>query len=253
MQPQEQNPYGYGQGSNQGGYAATVADAAVEDRSTFIVRTYAHLAGAIFAFVAIIALLFATGIGDRMGAFLVSFGQIGWLMVLGAFMGVTMIANKWAHSNASKGMQYAGLGLYVVAEAIIFTPLILMVMMIGAETGTGGLDILAEAGLLTVALFGGLTAVVFLTRKNFSFLRSVVMFGGLAAMGIIIVSAIAGFSLGLFFMWAMVVFAAVTILYNTSNVLHEYNTNQYVAAALALFASFALLLWYVIQIVASRR
>ena len=52
MQPQEQNPYGYGQGSNQGGYAATVADAAVEDRSTFIVRTYAHLAGAIFAFVA---------------------------------------------------------------------------------------------------------------------------------------------------------------------------------------------------------
>ncbi len=150
-------------------------------------------------------------------------------------------------------MQYAGLGLYVVAEAVLFVPLIAMAMMVSAESGGGSFDVLGEAAIMTVALFGGLTAIVFLTRKDFSFLRGALMFGGLAAMGLIVVSAIAGFSLGLFFMWAMVAFAAISILYNTSNVLHHYNVTQHVAAALSLFASFALLLYYVIQIVMSRR
>ena len=43
------------------------------------------------------------------------------------------------------------------------------------------------------------------------------------------------------------------ILYYTSNILHQYRTDQYVAAALALFASVALLFWYVIQIFMASR
>ena len=46
----------------------------------------------------------------------------------------------------------------------------------------------------------------------------------------------------------MVVFASGAILYNTSNLLHRYDPDQYVAAALSLFASVALLFWYVLQI-----
>jgi FtsH-binding integral membrane protein len=46
----------------------------------------------------------------------------------------------------------------------------------------------------------------------------------------------------------MVVLASGYILYHTSNVLHHYGTEQYVAAALALFASVALLFWYVLQL-----
>lgn len=238
----------------QGGtYNQAVADASVEERSGFIVRTYLHLTGAIFAFVGIIALLFVTGAADTLISVMFMGGRMGWLVVLGLFMAVSYIANKWAHSNVSQPMQYAGLGLYVVAEAVLFVPLIAMAMMVSAESGGGSFDVLGEAAIMTVALFGGLTAIVFLTRKDFSFLRGALMFGGLAAMGLIVVSAIAGFSLGLFFMWAMVAFAAISILYNTSNVLHHYNVTQHVAAALSLFASFALLLYYVIQIVMSRR
>ncbi|MEM7034525.1 MAG: permease, partial [Chloroflexota bacterium] len=37
----------------------------------------------------------------------------------------------------------------------------------------------------------------------------------------------------------------------TSNVLHHYRPDQHVAAALSLFASVALLLWYVIQFLLS--
>ena len=62
------------------------------------------------------------------------------------------------------------------------------------------------------------------------------------------VSIVFGFSLGLLFSGAMVIIASISILYNTSNVLHRYNPQQHVAAALSLFASVALLFWYILRI-----
>ena len=67
-------------------------------------------------------------------------------------------------------------------------------------------------------------------------------------LGLIVASFIFPISLGLWFSGAMVVFASGAILYNTSNLLHRYDPDQYVAAALSLFASVALLFWYVLQI-----
>jgi FtsH-binding integral membrane protein len=60
-----------------------------------------------------------------------------------------------------------------------------------------------------------------------------------------------GFSLGIFFMGAMVAFAAAYILYDTSNVMKHYRTDQHVAASLALFASVALMFWYMLQLLMS--
>ena len=47
-----------------------------------------------------------------------------WLIVIGLFMGVSYLANMWAHSDTSPGVQYLGLALYTVAEAIILLPLL---------------------------------------------------------------------------------------------------------------------------------
>jgi FtsH-binding integral membrane protein len=51
------------------------------------------------------------------------------------------------------------------------------------------------------------------------------------------------------FCYAMVALASAAIIYNTSNVLHRYRTDQHVAAALALFAAVALLFWYILTII----
>ncbi|MEM9069076.1 MAG: Bax inhibitor-1 family protein [Myxococcota bacterium] len=247
--------YGFqqqGGGYSPEAYGGAVAHASVEERASFITRTYLHLVGAIFAFVAIETVIMVTGLGETL-LNLALMGRWSWLIFLGGFMAVSYIADKWARTSTSVGMQYAGLILYTVGEAILFAPLVLMAVILDAETGGSGYGLLGKAGLITVVLFGGLTGVVFLTRKDFSFLRSILMFGGFAAMGIIVASIAFGFSLGLFFSWAMVVFAAGSILYNTSNVMLYYRTNQHVAAALSLFASFALLLWYVLQIVMASR
>jgi FtsH-binding integral membrane protein len=222
-----------------------VAHSNVEERSAFILRTYLHLVGAIFAFVGLEAVLFASGLIEPILGALGS-SRFVWLLFMAGFVGVSYLADSWARSATSPGLQYAGLGLYVVAESIIFAPLLALAAYV--EPG-----LIPKAGLITLVLFGGLTGVVFITRKDFSFLRGVLMLGGFAGIGLIVASIVFGFSLGLFFSWAMLALAAGYILYDTSNVMLHYRTDQHVSAALALFASVALMLWYVLRILLNSR
>jgi len=224
----------------------TMADrASTEERAQFIVRTYLHLFGAVIAFVLLETFIQLTPIADGMYNMLAA-TRFGWLAVLGAFVVVSHVANKWAHGSVSLGQQYAALILYVVAEAIIFAPLIYMALVFT------GPEVIINAAMATSFIFAGLTAVVFITRKNFSFMGPFLGVMGLSAMAIIVVSIIFGFNLGVLFSVAMIAFSSGYILYNTSNVMHEYNTNQYVAASLTLFAAVALLFWYILRLFMSR-
>jgi len=110
-----------------------------------------------------------------------------------------------------------------------------------------------KAGLLTGALVAGISLVAFTTKKDFSFLGGFLKIGGFIIMGLIVLSFIPGINLdlGVWFSAAMVIFASISVLYTTSNIIHQYNTNQYVAASLGLFASVALLFWYILRILMS--
>jgi FtsH-binding integral membrane protein len=229
--------------------APVVAEAAPELRAAFIGRTYAHLLAAILAFTVLEIVWFATPVAGAVIS-LLGLSQYAWLLVLGAFVGVSYLANNWAMSSKSQGMQYAGLGLFVVAESILFLPLIAMAVVLGAQGEEG---ILGKAVIITVMLFTSLTGIVFVTRKDFSFLRGVLIFAGIAALGLIVVSILFGFTMPTFFSYVMVAFACGYILYDTSNVMLHYRTSQHVAAALALFASVMLLFWYVLRILIDRR
>ena len=50
----------------------------------------------------------------------------------------------------------------------------------------------------------------------------------------------------------MIGYAGGVILYDTSNVLHHFPEDRYVAAALQLFAGIALMFWYVLRLFLSR-
>lgn len=224
-------------------YTNAVIHATETDRAGFIRRTYAHLAGAILAFIAVETLLLQLPIAGAIARMMTT--GFSWLLVLGAFMGISMLAQRWAQSDTSPQIQYVGLGLYVVAQAIIFLPLMYIVVSYSSPS------VIPMAGLITLNLFAGLTAVVFLTKKDFSWMRNILTIGGFVALGVIIASMIFGFSLGLLFSFIMVAFAAGAILYDTSNVMNHYRTDQHVAASLSLFASIALLFWYILNIVRS--
>lgn len=214
-------------------------------RAAFIRKTYGHLAGAIGLFVVLEALFLKMGLG-AVALQLLGKSSFSWLIVLGGFMMVSWVAEKWATSSTSLATQYAGLALYTVAEALIFLPLIMMAMMM---TGDGSL--LVQAGFITGAMVLGITLVAFTTKKDFSFLGGFLKIGGLVALGLIVASFFLPVTLGLWFSGAMIIFASVAILYSTSNLIHRYHTDQYVAASLSLFAGVALLFWYVLQFLMS--
>ena len=221
------------------GSGQVVSELPGEAKAGFIRRTYAHLAGAIAVFALLEAQLLSMGWGEK-AMQLLSVSSWSWLVVLAAFMGVGMLADKWAKSGASRELQYAGLGLYVVAEALIFLPLLYM-----AQNYAQG--VIQNAAIVTAALVGGITIIVFTTRKDFSFIGPAISIAGAVALGCIVAGVVFGFQLGMYFSAVMILFAGACVLYTTSNILHVYNEEQHVAASLALFSSVALMFWYVVQ------
>lgn len=227
-------------------YGYAVIDASKEERSTFIKRTYTHLAAAILMFTALEAMLLGPLKETTFPLMktMVS-SRASWLVVLLAFMGVGWVADYWARTSASRTMQYVGLIVYVLAEAIIFMPLLYI------ATHLTSADVLPTAAILTLTLFVGLTATVFITGKDFSFLRTILSVGLFVAIGVIVVALLFGFTLGAIFSIVMIGLAAGYILYYTSQIQHHYHPDQHVAASLALFAAVALMFWYILILLLS--
>jgi hypothetical protein len=145
----------------------------------------------------------------------------------------------------SRAMQYVALAGYVVAEAIIFIPLLVI-----AEINAPGA--IASAGVLTLVGFGALTGIALTTGKDFTVMGAMLRWAGVSALLLIAGSVLFGFQLGMLFSFAMVVFAGATILYSTSKILRTYPEDRYVSAALELFASVALMFWYILRIFSRR-
>jgi FtsH-binding integral membrane protein len=227
--------------------------AAETARAAFIRRTYAHLAGAILAFVAlelvIFQVLFPTQEAASELALRLFGSPVAMLVMLALFIGVGWLADAWARSEASPALQYLGLAVTVVLWAVIFIPILTVATYYVKDAhGQPDRSLIPTAGILTLGMFAGLTLSVFVTRKDFSFLRPILCVASLIAIALCIAAIIFGFTLGLLFSFAMVALASGFILYDTSNVLHHYRTDQHVAAALALFASVAMLFFYILRI-----
>ena len=150
-------------------HGETAAAAPVSERVAFIRRTYAHVLGAILAFVGLSAGLIATGMAEQILRDIFLASRMSWLLLMVVFIGGTFAAQYMAQARRSVGMQYAGLALYVMLYTLLFCA-------------------------------------------------------------------------------AMVALAAGFIIYDTSNIIHHYGTNEHVAASLELFASVALLFWYILRI-----
>ena len=226
---------------DQANYLAPVAEASVEDRSEFIWKCYAHVVGAIIAFAAIEVYFFQSGIAEKIAAPMLN----NWWIVLGAFIIGGWGASHAAHRVRSVGAQYAALAFFVFLEALIFAPMLYIAYLMepGIIDSAAGVTLLGCAGLIAVAM---------ITRKDFSFLRGLLVWGGMLALIGIFGSFIFGYQMGTWFSLAMIGLAGAAVLYDTSNILHHYPRDKYVAASLALFASIALMFWYVLRLFMSR-
>jgi FtsH-binding integral membrane protein len=233
--------------SYDNGYAGSSGYSVASVKAEFLRRTYMHLAGAILAFTIVEAgLINALQMAGMQGAVFTVMTKMGWIGVLLAFMVASWVARTWAHSSTSLTMQYMGLGLYVLAEAIIFLPLLIYASHFAP-------NIIVQAGIMTLAVFAGLTTAVLMTGKDFSFLGTAISLGSWLILATIVCSMLFGFQLGLWFSLGMVAFACACILYTTSTILHHYHPSQYVGAALELFSSIAYLFYNIMMVLLRSR
>ncbi|HEV7589502.1 MAG TPA: Bax inhibitor-1 family protein [Longimicrobium sp.] len=226
------------------GYAAPQPVIAIDAtrRAQFITRTYTHLLAAIIGFTAVEVVLFQAGLALPIAQAMLG---VGWLLVLGGFMVAGWLFSGMAARAQTRSAQYFALAGYVLAEAIIFVPLLVI-----ADINAPGA--ITSAALLTLVGFGALTGIAMTTAKDFTFLGGILRWCGVAALLLIVGGVVFGFELGMFFSFAMVVFAGATILYSTSRILRTYPEDRYVSAALELFASVALMFWYILRIFSRR-
>ena len=224
---------------------ATLDDAA---RGDFIVRVYQHLLVAVGAFVGFEALLINLGVAEAMWDF-ISGRSTMWLLLLGGFMVVNWLATTAAHDVLEPSRQYLGLFAMAAAEAVIFAPFLHYFF----EVQPNGTSTVVAAAVITVAGFAGLSAVAFGTRHDLSFLRPMLLWGGVSALVLIGAAVIFGLELGIWFSVAMIALAGASILYQTQTILRRYPSEAYVGASVQLFASVMMLFWYVLRLVGQLR
>lgn len=223
-----------------------VSELSEVDKVAFYKKTYSHVAVGVLVFILFEYLLLQS---EAIVNFALSMTEgYRWLIMLGGFMFITNYAERMTLKTPDKNKQYLAYGVYILAEAFIFVPLI----YIAAFYMESGPEILNQAAIVTLALFTGLSAIVFVTKKDFSFLKAGLTVGFFIAIGLILAGTLFGFNLGLWFSVGMCVLAAGSILYQTSNLVNKYSNDQYIPAALGLFASLMLLFWYVLSIFMSR-
>lgn len=221
-----------------------VAQSSDVEKASFYKKTYLHVALAILAFIGVETVLLQV-VPDQL-IFAMFAQRYIWLLIIGVFWLASVLATKWSLS-LDKSTQYFGLGFYVVLEAVIFLPLIKI------ATLYAGPQVIYQAAMLTIAMFAGISAVAFTSKRDFSFLRNIIIIGGFISLGLIVGGMLFSFNFGLWFSVGMVILASATILYQTSKLKDSYSTNQYVGASLQLFASIMLLFWYLLSILMSRR
>jgi FtsH-binding integral membrane protein len=197
--------------------------------------------GAILAFTAIEVYFFQSGLAERIALPMMN----NWFLVMGAFILCGWGATHVAHRIESRNVQYAAFGAFVFLEALIFAPM----LYIASMQAPGMIESAAGVTILGVV---GLVATVMITRKDFSFLRGMMTWGFMLALVAIVSSMIFGFQLGTWFSVAMIGFAGAAVLYDTSNIMHHYPQDKYVAASMQLFASIAMMFWYILRLFMSR-
>ena len=201
-------------------YGSTpVASVGVEDRLVFLKKVYGLLA----------ASLFTATVGAYLGA-----GPL--LPVVAPNIFLLFIVEIGLIFFASYAAQKPGLNMialfsFTTVSGLTLGPVLAMYVMAGRS------HIITEAFLLTALIFTALTLYVVFSRKDFSFMSGF-LFTGLiiVVVGGLLNALVFQSPMGQFMISGAVVFLfSGFILYDTSNILRNYSTDQHVSATLALY------------------
>lgn len=231
------------------GPAGTVsaAQATTPARLAFLRKTYSLFSLAMVLWMGTAAALISNVSALNAVAGLVGGGIGGFMLYLfGAFILLRVTAKTFP-------LNVIGLSLFAVFMGAFTAPVV--AMYLGLE---GGVGIVLQAFLLTLTVFGALTAYVLTTKKDFSFMRGALSICMGLVFGMVILAVFgAGFAVdivsGTGWSVAIVLLFGGYMLYDTSNILHRYPANMAASAAATLFLDFVIMFIHMLRLVGASR
>lgn len=198
----------------------TAAQANLAERLSFIRKVYALF---------FVATLFAVGgvaLGFLFPPLMVAAFEHPWIaliLMLGGVMGAQAVRHQ-------PGVNLFALFAFTMLTGVVISPLLYIVNQNNPAS-------IIQAGVLTVGIFGGLTAYAFISKRDFSFLRGMLVTGLIVIIlaGLLNVLLVGSLGLGFAVAVATLLLFAGFVLYDTSNIIRRYPTNEYVAGALSLY------------------
>jgi FtsH-binding integral membrane protein len=234
-----QNPYGQ-QNPFSSSTGWTVAESPAEVQSAFILKTYALFFAGILAAVVMGGITLNTPLYD----IALMLRQIPLLAC-----GLLIVGGIAAQAvSRIEGLNYAALFGFTSLVGFLLTPIVDRY-----ESMFPG--IVAQAGFLTVVIFGALTAYVFVTKKDFSFMGGMLCVGGIGLFIAILANAFwfQSAGIGYWIAWISLFLFSGFVLYDTSQIIHRHDPKSYCAAALDLFIDFYMIFMSLLQILAGSR
>lgn len=171
---------------------------------------------------------------------------LGMLIPFGAIMAASFLRHK-------PGINVAALFGATFISGISLGPTLFWAQLMTTAGGTLSPAPIRDAFLLTVMGFGGLTGYVFVSKRDFSFLRGFVSIGIFVLLGAMLLNFfIGGATFGLAISSVGVILFGAFVLYDTSRLLREESRDP-VGGALSLYLNFVNMFLMLLRILASRR
>jgi FtsH-binding integral membrane protein len=160
------------------------------------------------------------------------------ILIIGEFVCIIALMFARKTGNVSIGLLY----LFAAIQGAIFGPVLMMANRVAP-------GVPAQAAVLTVATFGGLSLYAIQSRKDFSYLGGM-LFAGLIAL------VVAGFVMFFVHMPLMSMIYSVVgilifsgyVLYDTSNIMLRLTPDQAVVGAISLYLDLINLFWMILNL-----
>jgi len=215
----------------------------VEERLAFLRRVYGWMFAGVLATVMGIAIAIESGLAMN----LLLAGLLPNILLTVAWIGGAYLVQKVRHVETWNVVAFAAYGLLT---GIVISNLVLLAMLFATHNGQPEGAYIMQAGLMTLLTFGGLSVYAFFTKRDFSFLRGMLVVGTFVLLGALIIGFFvesSGFHL-VVSGFGVLLFAGYT-LYDTQKVLRTYPDGEHVAGAMTLFLDFVLLFVYILRFI----
>jgi FtsH-binding integral membrane protein len=221
----------YGVPINRGGFVASYS---ADVRAEFIRKVYS------FFFLSMLVTVAVGAWAAQNAAAIMGYWPALMIAGLACIIGLSF-------ARRVQGLNVVLLYAYSAIQGAILGPLLTMY-----ETRFPG--IAAEAGWLTIAVFGGLTGYVFTSKRDFSFLGGFLFVALIALIvaGFVMFFIHAAWMSMLYSIAGVVIFSGF-VLYDTSMIMQRLGPEDAVIGAVTLYLDFINLFMFILRLLSSRR